>query len=81
MMPTPLRKPVVREVELEDGRTLVVTMSRAGISTREKFSRTEFGPVSYEAIESVGAKIEAREIRKEKAREKKAGRGLIGLEK
>jgi ribosomal protein L27 len=50
-MATKLTKPVSREI---DG--LIVTLTAGGIVTREKGTRTAYGPVGYRRIHTIGAK-------------------------
>ena len=66
-MTTYLRSNVAREVRAPDGTELIVTLAPAGILIREKGRRTTYGPISYGAILSLGAKQEAEAARKEKA--------------
>jgi hypothetical protein len=51
-MATKLTKPVTREIN-----GLIVTLTAGGITTREKGRRTEYGPVSYRAVHTIGAKL------------------------
>lgn len=80
-MATFLRTNVLREVRGPDGTTLVVILAPAGLLIREKGKRTTYGPISYGALFSIGAKQEAeaarREAEAESERPRKVKRGLI----
>lgn len=68
-MATFLRTNVAREVRTPDGRELILTLAPSGVLVREKGRRTTYGPISYGAILSLGAKQEAEARRREAAKD------------
>lgn len=73
-MPIFLRTNVTRFVRAPDGTELTVTLAPAGLLIREKGKHTTYGPISYGAIFSLGAKQEAEAIRREKETDDKPRR-------
>ena len=55
---TKATKPVAREVTSRHG-PLVVTITSAGVLIRMKGKRTVYGPITYEQLFSIGAKLAA----------------------
>jgi hypothetical protein len=65
-MTTRLRSNVAREVRSPDGREMIVILAPSGVLIREKGKRTTYGPISYGAVFSLGAKQEAEAQRRER---------------
>jgi hypothetical protein len=71
-MATKLTKPVRREIAAENGMTLIIELTPAGIMIKEKGRRTAYGPLSYAALHIRGAQLEAAHRAREKQLERKA---------
>lgn len=72
-MTTKLSKPVTRLIEAED---LIVTLTPAGITVREKGRRFTYGPLSYQGLLLELGRRTAEATRREKARARALTRGL-----
>jgi len=71
-MTTKLRMNTVkREVSSDRTVELIVSLTPAGITTREKGRRTVYGPVPYGHLHLIGARMRADEIRRERKRRRR----------
>jgi len=76
---TRLGKTVKREVSLPSPFSafptqLIVSLTREGITTREKGRRTTYGPIPYAHIHLLGARMKAEELIRERKARRKARR-------
>jgi hypothetical protein len=69
-------KSVKREVYAPKWGDLIVSVSAAGISIREKGRRTWYGPVPFGAVMLVGARMKAESVKRDRVAAKKARRAL-----
>ena len=78
-MATELRTDVTRAVQT-GGTEMVVTLTPAGLLIREKGKRTTYGPISYGALLSLGAKQFAeaeRRAKEDDSKPRKVRRGAL----
>lgn len=65
---TNLTKKVRREANAGSYGPIIVTLAPEGIYTREKGMRTQYGPITFAHIHTLGANIRAIEVRGERVR-------------
>lgn len=73
---TKATRPVAREVQSRYG-PLVVTVTTAGLLVRLKGSRTKYGPITWEQVFSLGAKLAADAALGEKQLKRRVSRGVL----
>ena len=71
---TSLTKKVRREAQGGSYGPIIVTLAPEGIYTREKGRRTQYGPITFSRIHTLGADMRALEIKREKAKARKERR-------
>ena len=71
---TSLTKKVRREAQGSSYGPIIVTLAPEGIYTREKGRRTQYGPITFSHIHTMGAQLRANEIKKERAKARKERR-------
>ena len=71
---TSLTKKVRREAQGGSYGPIIVTLAPEGIYTREKGRRTTYGPITFSAIHTLGARQRAIEIKTERTKARLARR-------
>jgi hypothetical protein len=73
---TKATRPVAREVQSRHG-PLIVTVTSAGLVVRIKGKRTSYGPITWEQVFSLGAKLTADAAVADKQQKRRVSRGLM----